>query len=86
LQLAKPELELFFKAFVVDHKARKESSEEALKVSGWLKNLGNLIFDLLLFMVYITLCCSLISLRRHRISNTAIDMAVRKRRHRSNCL
>ncbi|QKX58532.1 uncharacterized protein TRUGW13939_05656 [Talaromyces rugulosus] len=40
LQLAKPELELFFKAFIVDHKARKESSEEALKVFGWLKNLG----------------------------------------------
>ncbi|CRG83958.1 putative tRNA(Ile)-lysidine synthase [Talaromyces islandicus] len=40
LQLAKPELELDFKAFIVDHKARKESSEEAVKVSGWLKRFG----------------------------------------------
>lgn len=44
LQLAKPELELFFKAFIVDHKARKESSEEALKVAEWLKALGNFLF------------------------------------------
>lgn len=31
---------LSVQAFVVDHQARKESTEEANKVSGWLKDIG----------------------------------------------
>lgn len=31
------------KAFVVDHKAREESTEEAHKVAEWLKDLGRVI-------------------------------------------
>lgn len=31
---------LSVQAFVVDHQARKESTKEANKVSGWLKDLG----------------------------------------------
>lgn len=56
LQLVKPELELFFKAFIVDHKARKESSEEALKVAEWLKDLGKIIFFFCFYDLYIKLC------------------------------
>lgn len=33
---------LSFQAFVVDHQARKESTEEAIKVSGWLRDLGTI--------------------------------------------
>lgn len=40
LQVTTPELDLVVKAFIIDHKAREESSEEASKVSKWLSNLG----------------------------------------------
>ncbi|EED23265.1 PP-loop family protein [Talaromyces stipitatus ATCC 10500] len=39
LQVTRPELELEMKAFVVDHKFREESTEEAHKVSSWLSNM-----------------------------------------------
>jgi len=29
-----------FTAFVVDHKARPESSQEAIKVASWLRDMG----------------------------------------------
>jgi tRNA(Ile)-lysidine synthase TilS/MesJ len=32
--------DLSAKAFIVDHKARGESTQEAHKVAGWLKDLG----------------------------------------------
>ncbi|KAH8705107.1 hypothetical protein BGW36DRAFT_456623 [Talaromyces proteolyticus] len=40
LQLDQPELFLYLKAFIIDHKARKESSEEAQTVAEWLSKLG----------------------------------------------
>ena len=40
LQVTKPELNLVVKAFIIDHKAREESSEEAHMVKNWLSNLG----------------------------------------------
>ena len=40
-----PDLEA--KAFIIDHKARKESTEEAHRVAGWMKDLGtSSLFDL----------------------------------------
>lgn len=36
-------LSLKVKAFVVDHKARVGSSEEAFKVARWIKNMGRSI-------------------------------------------
>lgn len=40
LQITRPELNLDVKAFVVDHKFREESTEEAHMVTKWLSNLG----------------------------------------------
>jgi WD repeat-containing protein 48 len=40
LQVTRPELNLDMKAFVVDHKLRDESTEEAYMVTKWLSNLG----------------------------------------------
>jgi tRNA(Ile)-lysidine synthase len=40
LQITRPELELDVKAFVVDHKFREESTEEAHMVAKWLSELG----------------------------------------------
>jgi tRNA(Ile)-lysidine synthase len=40
LQVTKPELNLIVKAFIIDHKAREESAEEAHMVQKWLFNLG----------------------------------------------
>lgn len=40
LQVTRPELELDVKAFVVDHKFREESTDEAHKVAKWLSKLG----------------------------------------------
>jgi WD repeat-containing protein 48 len=40
LQITRPELDLDVKAFVVDHKFRDESTEEAHMVAKWLSRLG----------------------------------------------
>lgn len=40
LQITRPELKLDVTAFVVDHKLRDESTEEAQMVAKWLSNLG----------------------------------------------
>lgn len=42
LQMTRPDLNLDVKAFVVDHKFRKESTEEALQVAQWLATIGRL--------------------------------------------
>lgn len=41
-QLEKSKLlhDMYIKGFIVDHKAREESSREAERVAGWLKQLG----------------------------------------------
>ena len=39
-QVTQPELNLSVKAFVVDHKFRDESTEEAHMVAKWLSDLG----------------------------------------------
>lgn len=41
LQVTRPELELEVRAFVVDHKFREESTEEAYKVAEWLSKLSS---------------------------------------------
>lgn len=33
--------DMYIKGFIVDHKAREESTREAEKVAGWLRQLGN---------------------------------------------
>lgn len=40
LQVTRPDLDLDVKAFVVDHRFREESTEEALLVAKWLSKLG----------------------------------------------
>jgi WD repeat-containing protein 48 len=40
LQITRPELKLDVTAFVVDHKLRDESTEEAHMVAKWCSNLG----------------------------------------------
>jgi tRNA(Ile)-lysidine synthase len=43
LELSRPEDGLTFTAFIVDHKARPESSREARTVAMWLAKMGMVI-------------------------------------------